>query len=124
MQNMARQEANLITYQAKDVELQTTDDVKVRLVNPPVAFDDKGKIKKYTQKELQELKGNDPKLPGYNGEFSDIQTEQIVQVTLVRKKGEPSAKPMKKGKDADMELLKDELPPVSLIVVVNPPMGK
>jgi hypothetical protein len=125
--NMARQEANLYTMQAKDFELTTTDEVKVRLLHPPVAFDDKGKLKKYTQKELKELKGNDPKLPGYSGEFSDIQTDQVVQVTLLRKKSETPVKPIgKKGKDADMELLKDtELPPISLIVVDNGnPMGK
>jgi hypothetical protein len=120
LQNMARQEANLYTYQAKEVELQTTDDLKVRLLHPPAAFDDKGRIKKYTAKELKELKGSDPKLPGYSGEFSDLQTDQVIQVTLVRKKGETPVKPAgKKGKDADVELLKEELPPISLIVVDN-----
>jgi hypothetical protein len=122
LQNMARQEANLYTFQPKEVELQTTEDLKVRLLHPPAQFDDKGRIKKYTPKELKELKGTDPKLPGYSGDFSDLQTEQIIQVTLVRKKGEPPVKPVgKKGKDADMELLKDELPPISLIVVDNSP---
>jgi hypothetical protein len=126
LQNMARQEANMVTLGPKEVEVQTTDEVKVRLLHPPVAFDDKGKIKKYTAKELKELKGNDPKLPGYNGEFSDLQTGQIVKLTLVRKKGDPAPKPTgKKGKDAELELVKDELPPISVILVDNGnPMGK
>jgi hypothetical protein len=126
LQNMARQEANMVTLGPKEVEVQTTDEVKVRLLNPPVAFDDKGKIKKYSAKELKELKGNDPKLPGYNGEFSDLQTGQIVKLTLVRKKGDPAPKPTgKKGKDAELELVKDELPPISVILVDNGnPMGK
>jgi hypothetical protein len=121
LRNMAVQEANLYTMQPKDVELTATEDVKVRLLYPPPQFDDKGKIKKYTPKELKELKGPDPKLPGYTGEFSDLQQDQIVQVTLVKKKGEtPPVKPIgKKGKDADVELLKEELPPISLIVVDN-----
>ncbi len=126
LRTIAQQEANLYTYQDKEVEVATLDDVKVRLSQPPAAFDDKGKVKKYTQKELKEMKGNDPKLPGYNGDFSDLQNEQVVKVTLVRKKGDPAPKPTgKKGKDAEAELFKDELPPASLIVILNNnPMGK
>jgi hypothetical protein len=118
-------QANLYTLHPKDFELQTTEDLKVRLNNPPPKFDDKGKIKKYTAKELKEMKGPDPKLPGYSGEFSDLQTEQIIQVTLVRPKGEKPVKPLPrpkiKGKDADMELLHDELPQVSQILVISDP---
>src|SRR5579885_1669265 len=63
-------QANLYTLQPKDFELQTTEDLRVRLSNPPAQFDDKGKIKRYTRKELNVLRGPDPKLPGYSGEFS------------------------------------------------------
>jgi hypothetical protein len=105
----------------KDVELQTTDDVKVRLSNPPAQFDDKGKIKKYTPKELAALKGPDPKLPGYNGEFSDLQQDQIVAVTLVKKKEAPRPAARPKGKDSDVELMLENLPQVSMIVVMYDP---
>jgi hypothetical protein len=112
-----------VTMQAKDYELQTTEDLKVRLSRPPAQFDDKGKVKKYTAKELREMRGPDHKLPGYTGEFSDLQTEQVVQVTLVRPKGEkpvrPVAKPKKKDSDADWG--KNDLPLVSMIVVVADP---
>src|SRR5262249_3678886 len=40
------------------LELQSTDDVIVRVSQPPAQFDEKGRVKKYTQKELRELKGN------------------------------------------------------------------
>src|SRR5215471_4803028 len=68
----------------QDVKVMSTDDVKVRTKNPPVAYDDKGNKKKYTPKELKELKG-DSKLPGYSAEFSDLKQNQIVEVSLVRK---------------------------------------
>jgi hypothetical protein len=35
----------------------------VRSLQPPVAFDDKGNVKKYTAQELKEMRG-DGKLPG------------------------------------------------------------
>lgn len=119
---MAQNEANLITLQSvtKDLEIGTTDDFQVRLANPPPQFDEKGKIKKYTAKELKELRG-DSKLPGYKGEFSDLAIDQIVSLTLVRKKSD-TPKPIKpKGKDADVDLMADLLPQASVIVVVHDP---
>jgi hypothetical protein len=77
----------------QDVKVMSTDDVKVRTKNPPVAYDDKGNKKKYTPKELKELKG-DSKLPGYSAEFSDLKQNQIVEVSLVRKKGDKEGKPL------------------------------
>src|SRR5206468_1383639 len=50
----------------QDVELQAADDIKVRIPKPPPAFDDKGRPKKYSEKELRELKGPG-NLPGYTG---------------------------------------------------------
>ena len=58
-----------------DVEVASTDDVKVRQANPPIAYDDKGRPMKRTHKELKELEG-DSKLPGYPGEFSDLHRDQ------------------------------------------------
>ena len=117
-QQMAEAEAQIyeIASTTKDVEWQATDDVKVRAANPPAQFDDKGRVKRYTAKELKELKGND-KLPGYPAEFSDLRQDQIVQVTLVKKKDAPRT-PIKKGKDVDPELLADSLPHMSMIVIV------
>jgi hypothetical protein len=120
-QQMAQAEAQI--YQVatvnKDVEWQATDDVKVRRAAPPPQFDDKGRIKPYTKKELKELKGED-KLPGYPAEFSDIKQEQVIEVTLVRKKDAPRT-PVKKGKDADPEVLGDNLPHMSMIVIIAEP---
>jgi hypothetical protein len=131
---------SMVTYESqnKEVEVQAQDDVVVRFANPKADYDDKGKLKKYTKAELKEMKGSDPKLPGYQAEFSDVQVEQVVQLTIVRKKGAPPPKtkapkmPKKgKGKDKDLDvdndpgLLEDPTPQVSMIVVVaEPPPGK
>jgi hypothetical protein len=123
---MARAEATLYQPQSltKEVELQATDDVKVRLARPPEANDDKGKPKKYTAKELKELRGPDPKLPGYQAEFSDLHEGQIISVTLVKKKDAPKpparkpGKPPKDAKDLDADLLLENLPQISMVLVI------
>lgn len=133
MINAQRQlaQAQLTMYTVRnhnqDVELSATDDVVVRTARPRESFDDKGKIKKFTRAELKELKGPDPKQPGYKAEFSDVQTDQIVQVTLVRKKGAPmkvTPRPRpKKGKDNDADaaadLLGDHLPQIGMILILS-----
>ncbi len=127
---MAKQQANLITIkeEKKNVEFQAGDEVKVRSANPPPTFDDKGQLKKYTRKELDELKGPDKKLPGYPAEFDVLRQDQIVTVLLVKKKdaGKP-ARPQPRSKDADVDtdLLgddKDNKPQVSMIVVELDPV--
>jgi hypothetical protein len=116
-----------IEKKTEEVELQLTDDVKIRVANPPVVFDDEGKVKKYTKAELDKLKG-DPKLPGYPAEFGAMATGEMVQVTLVKKK---DAKPMNpnsggappgvpKPKDlVGPDVLADHLPLVSMVVVLG-----
>ena len=117
-----------VEYKTTDVEVQATDEVVVRMLNPKEDFDDKGKPKKYTKKEKDELRGPDKKLPGYKAEFGDITTDQYIQVSLVRKKGSPVAArlPKKgKGKDkdegAEADLIADNAPQASLIVIVREP---
>jgi hypothetical protein len=123
---MRQNQANAISFQTiyKDIELSTTEDVKVRLANPPPRYDEKGRLVRPSGKELKELRGPDPSLPGYSGEFSDLAQEQVVTVTLVRKKGEgPRLPPPKKGKEDPAALLED-LPQVSMIVIVHDPNAK
>jgi hypothetical protein len=86
----------------QNVKVMTLDDVKVRTKYPPVAYDDKGNKKKYTAKELKELRG-DSKLEGYTAGFEDLKTNQYVKVSLVRKKTDKNA----------------QQPMASVIVIVN-----
>ena len=77
--------------ETKTVELQVGDDMKVRLNDPPVGFDEKGTAKKYTAKELRELKG-DSKLPGFPADLSNLAYDQMLRVQLVVHKKKPVSK--------------------------------
>jgi hypothetical protein len=91
----------------KDFDLESGAEAKVRRQDPPVQYDDKGQVKKYTPKELQELKG-DAKLPGYQADWADLKPGQSVKVTLFKPKGKH--KDNKKG---------DARPQASLILVIK-----
>jgi hypothetical protein len=121
---MAQHQAKLynVKSQTKDLDLQTIEDVKVRLANPPPQYDAKGNIKKLTEAEKKELKGPDPSLPGYQAEFANLHNEQFVKVTLVKKKDAPKHPP--KGKDLDPEALLENLPQISMIEILGEPPPK
>ena len=95
-----------------NVDIEASDDVKVRLKDPPVTFDDKGNPKKYTAKELKELKG-DSKLPGYPGDFDSLHQDQLVQVQLAKMKETP-----KKGKDKDADALNEANKPIATMIMI------
>jgi hypothetical protein len=67
-----------------DYQLEPTADMVVRLLNPPLQYDDKGSPKKYTAAELKEMKGDNPKLVGYNGAVTDLKTGLQVKVYVVK----------------------------------------
>jgi hypothetical protein len=118
----AMHQAKLYTMEkkTKDVELQTTDDLVVRVAQPPAAFDDKGLPKKYTQKELDELKGPNKKLPGYNADFSDLRSGQMISIELVKKQN--TEKPPKfKTKEEETEWTMANLPKAHMVVIVAEP---
>ena len=96
-----KNQANAITYkdEAANLDFVAADDMKVRVANPPVEFDDKGKPKKYTAKELKELKGPG-NYPGYPGEFENLKVGQYVSVYLPKTK--ETARPKAKDKDKDI----------------------
>jgi hypothetical protein len=119
MIQIAQNEANAYTIK-KDphtVDIETGDELKVRMANPPIAFDEKGKPKKYTAAELKELKG-DPKLPGYAGDFDSLRPGQIVTVRLMKQKDTPKAKPTK---DTDKDLFGDNKPIATMVMIVAEP---
>jgi len=122
-QQMIQHELHLNTVEKKTstVDYTSTDDIKVRLMEPPPAFDDKGNVKKRTAKELRELKGDpkDPdfKLPGYPGAFTDLRQGSQVIVTLVKKK-DAAHHAGPKPKDADPDVAQDNLPQASMIEIL------
>jgi hypothetical protein len=119
MVQIAQHEANLyqIKKESHTVDVETADDLKVRMNNPPIAFDEKGKPKKYTAAELKELKG-DPKLPGYAGDFDSLRPGQIVTIKLMKPKDTPKAKPTK---DTDKDLFGDNKPVATMVIIIAEP---
>jgi hypothetical protein len=65
----------------QEVELALVSNVTVRTKNLPSRFDDKGRVMKFTAKEIKELKGPG-NLPGYTADFDDLQAGQVVQMSL------------------------------------------
>lgn len=121
--SMLQARANLYTVKVvhREPEIQVMDDAVIRMRSPRADFDDKGRPKKYTKAELKELKGSDPKLPGYNADFGDISTDQIVVIQLVRKKTPPIKLPRGKNKEemesALIELLAEAMPQASMVII-------
>jgi len=113
---------NMYTSETKNVKFVARDDVVVRRMQPGDTFDDKGRIKKPTAKDLKDLKGPG-NLPGYKAEYGDLKTDQVVQVTLVTRKSAMKAKApaKKKGKDDELtnpDLLGDNSAQISLILIL------
>jgi hypothetical protein len=79
-----------------DVELRFGENMKVRLLQPPVEYDDKGNLKKHTAKELQALRGTED-LPGYTGEVDALRSGQYVKVYLAKNQAPPTKVAMGKG---------------------------
>lgn len=119
-ENVARQQNQLYTRVSQEVELPTTDDLVVRLNEPLPKFNDQGKQVRLTAKDLKEAKGSNPKLPGYQADFSNLRPNQIIQVTLTRHKNALRPRPANpKNKEADADLLLDDIKPhISMIIVL------
>jgi hypothetical protein len=92
-------------------DLPVGEDLIVRVAQPPINFDEKGRIRRYTKKELDELKGPDKKLPGYLASIDDLKEGQLVEVHLFRKSGGP-----KNFKGADVPA--EYKPHVGIIVIL------
>jgi hypothetical protein len=73
-----------VTTAHVDYQLEPTGDMVVRLMYPPLQYDDKGFPKKYTADELKALKGDNPKMVGYNGDVADLKPNTQVKVYLVK----------------------------------------
>jgi hypothetical protein len=121
MQQM-RNGQNAFIRKTVDLDLEPADNMIVRAMFLPEQFDDKGKPKKYTAKEIKELRGPDTNLPGYTADNDALKNGDLVTVYLVRKKHVPQinvAPKEKEKKDKDNDKLWDEenKPKVRMIVI-------
>jgi hypothetical protein len=71
-----------VDTQYKNVDLDLSDEVTVRRRYPPPAIDERGHPKRYTRKELHELKGPNKKAWGYSAEFDDVKKDDEVLVFI------------------------------------------
>jgi len=83
----------------KEFDMEAIDKAVVRRQNPPVEYDSKGNLKKYSRDELDRLRGKDKTLPGYEATFLDLQNGQFVKAYL--SKSQPAKKEKKDDKNAD-----------------------
>jgi hypothetical protein len=97
LQNQAQMYS--LKKESHNVDIEAGDNVVVRRQEPPVEFDEKGNIKRLSAKELRELKGNNPRLPGYAADFDDIKPEQVIKIKLAKMKETPKYH-VKEDKDA------------------------
>jgi hypothetical protein len=116
---MMQHQANLYTTKStsKEYGIEAAENMKVRLPAPKTEFDDMGNLKKFTAKELAAKRGPDKM---FDGEFTDLTTGQIVQVTILVPKA--PAKPVKKD---DLTLQEDpKIEATKVAVLKQPTPGK
>lgn len=105
---------NLYKDETQKIELDAPEKMKVRTKVLPVELDDKGKPRKLTEKEKRDLKGPDPTLPGYLGDFDSLKPDQTVEIYLAKQP------PKSKTKDKDKEADNTEItrPRIAMIVIL------
>lgn len=105
------------------VEFQVSEKAKIRTAILPEAFDDKGNIKKYTSKELADLKGKNKALPGYESSIEKLEVGQTVKVTQSVAPKDPPKESAKdapaKDMDKDDDVKADKSKQVKLIVILT-----
>jgi hypothetical protein len=121
---IAQYKPNIVKNIPKDVPIRATEDCKVRSLFPPLEYDDKGNLKKWTAKDLAEMRKDG--LPGYPADFETLQAGQIVKVYL-KKQAAPQPAP-KGGKAPNIKLDDDpnlgqtpRAEAVMLLIMQNPP---
>jgi hypothetical protein len=125
-QQMAMKVARGEGYRMTPVDMRATESCKVRMMYPPVQYDDAGNLKKWSKKELDTLKAGS-KLPGYPSDFDMLKTGQIVEVYLAKQHGSPKDKwqgpKQKKKKDEDPpDPMPEMRPEVVMIIIWAEPM--
>lgn len=103
----------------REIEFQASEKAKVRTMTLPEQFDEKGNLKKFTAKELAELRGKDTTLPGYESAMEKLEAGQKIRVTLTPAPANAAAK----NKDQDEDAKADKRMQVKLIVIVAESTG-
>lgn len=114
------------TTTMKPFEVRAAEKCKVRMMYPPVQYDDAGNLKKWTAKDLAALKAKS-KLPGYPADFDLLKTGQWVELYLAKPAAAPKgsgttvAKKKKNDDDPDVPMA---VPEIVMIVIWAEPMAR
>lgn len=125
-QQMALKQARGEMYSMKAHDMKFGEGCKIRTLFPPIQYDDEGKLKRWTQRDLKKLRGK-TSLPGYPAEMDAIKIGQTVDVYLAKKvaglggKGSPPRK-KKKGPDDDPPVITERPEVVMIVIRAEPPM--
>lgn len=105
VQALARNQGNGPKVQTvkKEFEFQADEKAKVRQMNLPQEYDERGKAKQYTAAELKTLKGPNASLPGYQADFENLSAGQTVKLYVTSSKKSPATSPAAAGKPKDVD---------------------
>ena len=113
----------IVVTNTKDFDLEVQDNVVYRKLFLPVEYDDTGNIKKYTEKEKTELRGDDKTKPGYTAKLDEFQAGQEVKLYLTppkkKEKDKDADKDVEKEKDKDAKAVEEVLRPTVNMVVMT-----
>lgn len=101
---------------AKPYDVRGHDDAKVRAMTPPVEFDDLGFEKKWTKKELEELRDKTG-LVGFPTDFDQLKSGQYVDIYMA--KAAPKEKDQPKKKKADDDPPEVKARPEAIMIVIR-----
>ena len=102
--------------QANVIDVRTGQGMKVRTMFPPLEFDLKGNVKRWTQKEIATARAGS-KLPGLPAQFDALKAGQVVDLYVAKTPVKKTAAKDKK-KNLDDDLDDPSLKPEVLMVVV------
>lgn len=74
------------TRDLPETEVPRADDLIVRYAFVPPQFDDKGRPKRLTKKDMDELRGPEKSLPGYAADVDSLKPGQMVTLFVGKKK--------------------------------------
>jgi hypothetical protein len=115
---IAQTKLKLFRTKEIDVELRAADNVKVRSEFLPTEYDDKGNLKKWTEKEKKALKGNS-KLPGYPAEYDALRPGQGVKIYLAKALSKAAPKGLKT--EEPMETMRPEVVMIHIVQEAQAP---
>jgi hypothetical protein len=111
---IANNQSNLYMREGP-IEFVADDNMKIRTLHLPLEYDEKGKPRRLTQKEINERKGSDPRLRGYEADFDNLKAGQTVEVQYEKPVGQPTKS--RPGTDSDAAKQKEQHKALMVVII-------